>query len=91
MSSIIQVNNKCKEKGATAGVRPKTMAWLVIQSSNNPDAEDVEWESLYPEDVPDWVKGDECLAKMSAGSLVCSDPNNGRKWYRALHCEAPLQ
>lgn len=71
-------------------VNGKSMAWLVIQSSDSDD-EDGVWESLFQHDIPDWVKQSEVVGKMMEGKMVCSDPRQDAKWYRAVQCDAPVE
>ena len=66
----------------------KKMAWLIIQCSDSCD-EDGDWVNLFPEDVPDWVKDEDCISKMMEGKMVSAAPDKGAKWYRAVRCEKP--
>lgn len=59
------------------------MEWLVFQLClRGPDAEEAEWVSVHPEDLPQWVMDPECVKVMRTGQMVCGDPTRGRLWYR---------
>ena len=73
---------------ATSMKGSATMVWLVIQSSVDGD-DDGEWMDMQSEDVPSWVKEEECIAKMMKGKMVCADPLKNTRWYRAIECQAP--
>ena len=68
----------------------KKMAWLVIQESYHGD-EDGKWTDLFPGDIPSWVTEEDCLSKMMEGKMVCADPDNGAKWYRAVQVQRPTE
>ena len=64
------------------------MSWLVIECSHDPNPEG-RWEKLMPADIPDWVKNEENISKMMEGKMVCWNPEEGCRWYRAYEVKRP--
>jgi hypothetical protein len=58
---------------------------VILESENGRDG----WKPLMPEQVPEWVKHPDNLARLVAGEM-CMDPTKGDKgspWYRAEKLE----
>lgn len=77
-----------KEPRHPVKTEAKKMAWIVIQSSDSPDPEG-SWMSLMPADVPEWVKEEDNITRMMEGNIVCWDPAQGCRWYRAYEVKRP--
>jgi hypothetical protein len=43
------------------------------------------WQMLLPADIPEWVKQDIPMTRMVAGEEISNMPEQGGRWYRALH------
>lgn len=54
---------------------------VILKSDNGRDG----WTPVMPEDVPEWVKAPDNMARLVAGEM-CMKPDEGEKgsaWYRA--------
>lgn len=56
---------------------------IVFCSANGRDG----WHPIKPEEVPDWVKNPEVMARLASGEecMDCGQGDVGSCWYRAIH------
>jgi hypothetical protein len=59
---------------------------VILKSDNGRD----NWTPVKPEDVPEWVRAQDNMARLVQGDM-CMDPTEGEKgsaWYRAEKVES---
>ena len=47
------------------------------------------WESMHPDDIPEWIKQNGLIGELKNGVQVCSKPGDGGRWFRGVICTPP--
>lgn len=64
-----------------ATVEPAKYVEMIILATADPDAEDVKWHPVLPENIPDWIKSDpDLIGMLRAGHMA--HRRSDTLWYR---------